>query len=283
MSLIIMFSVLVTLTLSVTVTCDDVRDKRILLSDPDYVQQELHQIQVKLQEYDALKTEVTSLQSEVSSLQSDVSFLQSKVIAQDSTINELLAKTSLLESSAEKRGVVYVRWGRKDCKGNGTELVYSGFAGGSYYGHTGAAAEYVCLPPEPMWGPRKHNPSYPTALMYGSEYEDPVLFGMPNHNEEVPCAVCRSSSFSTSIMIPARTTCYPGWEEAYTGNLASGSNDHAASSEYVCVDEHPQALMGGGTTDDNGKLFYQVRTRCGSLKCPPYENDRVISCVVCLK
>ncbi|XP_069138923.1 short-chain collagen C4-like [Argopecten irradians] len=256
MSLMIMFSVLVALTFSVTVICDDVRERRILLSDPDYIQQELHQIQVKLQEYDALKTEVTSLRS---------------------TVNELLAK------KAGEKGVVYVRWGRKDCRGNGTELVYSGFAGGSNYQHTGAAAEYVCLPPDPLWGPHKDISSYAPAFMFGAEYEDPDLFGMPNRNEEVPCAVCRSTSFSTSIMIPARTTCYPGWEEAYTGNLAGGYYDHAASSEYVCVDEHPQTLIGGGTTDDNGKLFYQVRTRCGSLKCPPYEEDKVLSCVVCLK
>lgn len=79
------------------------------------------------------------------------------------------------------------------------------------------------------------------------------------------------------------TQCYPGWDEAFHGNLASGYTAYAAASEFICVDENPQTLMGGGNTDDNGNVLYHVRTRCGSLKCPPYENDKVLSCAVGMK
>ncbi|OWF43403.1 short-chain collagen C4-like [Mizuhopecten yessoensis] len=241
------------------------RHRRILLSDPNYLQNELHEIQVKLQEYEVVKSQVDTLQSEVDTLKST-----------NQQLEQQLPKIAT-------RGTVYVRWGRTDCPGNGTELVYTGYAGGSWYDHYGAAAEYTCLPADPIWGPNKDIRSYYPALMYGAEYEDTLLFNVPNTYEDVPCAVCRSSTHSTSIMIPARTQCYSGWDKAYVGDLAGGYYDSKAATQYVCVDENAQALAGGGTTNDNGKVFHQVRTRCGSLKCPPYENDKALACVVCLK
>ncbi|OWF51109.1 hypothetical protein KP79_PYT16626 [Mizuhopecten yessoensis] len=109
-----------------------------------------------------------------------------------------------------------------------------------------------------------------TALMYGAEYNaenTATPFGLNSRNEEVPCAVCRSTSFVSSVMIPARTTCYSGWTKAYSGSLAAGNYGHKAASEYVCVDEHAQPLDGGADTNDNGKSFFAVRVQCGSLRC----------------
>ncbi|XP_033728136.1 short-chain collagen C4-like [Pecten maximus] len=189
--------------------------------------------------------------------------------------------TGLIQAGSN--GVVYVRWGRKDCPRNTTELVYSGYAGGSHYSNKGAAAEYVCLPPDPSWGPKQNIRAQQPGFMYGAEFEDNILFNVKDRNRDVPCAVCRSSNQSTSIMIPARVTCYPGWTEAYHGYLASGYYNQPAASQYVCVDQQPQTLLGGGSSNDDGKLFFQVRAKCGSLKCPPYEEDKVLSCVVCLK
>ncbi|OWF36158.1 hypothetical protein KP79_PYT26049 [Mizuhopecten yessoensis] len=214
------------------------RDKRILLSDPSYIQQELHDIQAKLQEYEQMKSEFVGLQTKSSSQAAEISTLKSQLA--------------------------------------------TGYTGGSYYDSTGAASNYVCLPPDPLWGPHKNLRSYQPAYMYGTEYEDPTLFGVNDYSEDAPCAVCRTSEHSTSVMIPARTECYAGWEKAYYGSLSANDANHKAASEYVCVDEHPQALT-GGSRNDNGKLFYQVRTVCGPLQCPPYEHDKVLSCVVCLK
>ncbi|OWF55151.1 hypothetical protein KP79_PYT14523 [Mizuhopecten yessoensis] len=140
----------------------------------------------------------------------------------------------------------------------------------------------VCLPTEPIWGPHKNIQPYNPAYMYGAEYEDALLFNMPNQDEDVPCAVCRSSFHSTSIMIPGRAQCYPDWVKAYRGVLSAGSVGSPSPTPYACVDENPQALTGGGITNSEGRLLYQVRTVCGSLQCPPFENDKVLSCV-CLK
>ncbi|OWF51559.1 uncharacterized protein LOC110448979 isoform X5 [Mizuhopecten yessoensis] len=204
---------------------------------------------------------------------------QEQIDKQQTSITSLHQK----QQTPTSKGVVYVRWGRMDCPGNTTELVYSGYAGGSHYSNKGAAAEYVCLPPDPSWGPKQNIRAQQPGLMYGAEYEDDILFNVKDRNRDVPCAVCRSSIQSTSIMIPARSTCYPGWDAAYHGYLASGYYNQPAASQYVCVDQEPQTLLGGGSSNDEGKLFFQVRAKCGSLKCPPYEDDKVLSCVVCMK
>ncbi|XP_069109606.1 short-chain collagen C4-like, partial [Argopecten irradians] len=177
----------------------------------------------------------------------------------------------------------YIRWGREDCSGNTTDLVYSGYVGGSHYNHNGAAVDFVCLPKDPSWGPKADVTVHAGSFMYGAEYQDPIIYNVPDLNRKVPCAVCRKSSHSTTIMIPARTKCYPGWKEAYHGYLSSGHYTHPAATQYVCVDENPQTVVGGADTNDDGILFYPVSTRCGSLKCPPYEDDKILSCVVCMK
>ena len=45
-------------------------------------------------------------------------------------------------------GVVYTRWGKTSCPNvTGTELVYAGRAGGSWFAHTGGGANYLCACP----------------------------------------------------------------------------------------------------------------------------------------
>ncbi|CAG2245608.1 unnamed protein product [Mytilus edulis] len=47
-------------------------------------------------------------------------------------------------------GAFYIRWGRKDCPVvNGTNLVYSGIAGGGAWKETGGGTNYLCLPHDP--------------------------------------------------------------------------------------------------------------------------------------
>ncbi|XP_033749074.1 short-chain collagen C4-like [Pecten maximus] len=245
--------------LVICVCCNDEREKRILLTDPNYVQQQMTHLQGELQ---TLQATVQSQTSEISSLKQQL--VQSKNVA----------------------GSTFVRWGRPDCPANLTELVYSGYAGGSWYGHSGAAAEHLCLPSDPEWLQTTVEPNDYTGRIYGAEYESDTghtLFGTNSRDEEVPCAVCRSTSFVSSVMIPARTTCYSGWTKAYGGSLSSGYYGHAAATQYVCVDEHAQPLVGGADRNDNGLLFVGVKALCGSLRCPPYKQDKYISCVVCMK
>eukprot|EP00105_Crassostrea_gigas_P001074 XP_011413096.2 PREDICTED: uncharacterized protein LOC105317973 [Crassostrea gigas] len=190
--------------------------------------------------------------------------------------NDMLAKYNTLLTKSNVGGI-FVRWGRKDCPGNNTELVYSGFAGGSYYSHTGATAEFVCLPRDPDLT-TKFSSGY--AYMYGSEY-DTTEFGHAD-GDDLPCSVCRSTMESSVLMIPGKSSCYDGWSMQYHGDLVAGKYSHSAATQFICLDEHPEALT-AGQDNHEGKLFYPVQASCGSLACPPYHNGKYLTCVVCTK
>lgn len=117
------------------------------------------------------------------------------------------------------------------------------------------------------------------GYMYGAEY-DSDTFG-PSDGDDVPCAVCRSLSPSV-LMIPGTNVCAPGWRMQYRGYLAAGYYDHAAASQYICLDESPETVI-NGHVNNNGKLILPVRASCGALECPPYEDGKYLTCVVCTK
>ena len=183
-------------------------------------------------------------------------------------------------------GATYIRWGKTTCPNTpGTELVYTGNAGGNFWSITGGGSEKVCLPPDPDYLPGTSglNTGIPSSPhMYGAEYE--YLAG-PNSNvnqHNVPCAVCFASSRAATLMIPAKTTCPPTWTREYYGYLTSERASHPARSVFSCVDNDPE-VIGATQANTNGALFYYVLTTCNGLTCPPYENERALSCVVCTK
>jgi hypothetical protein len=153
------------------------------------------------------------------------------------------------------------------------------------FSETGSASNAVCLPRDPLWG--KYDDTVTShATMYGAEFytynKDNLLLGEHIHHHDVQCAVCRSLSDSTAVMIPARNLCYPGWTMAYSGYLMAGYHLHAAASEYVCMDAHPEPEP-NTQQSEVGKFFYFVEGICGSLPCLPYVNGREFTCVVCTK
>ncbi|VDI47798.1 Hypothetical predicted protein [Mytilus galloprovincialis] len=109
------------------------------------------------------------------------------------------------------------------------------YVGGGIYSDSGAAAEYVCLPPDPNYV-KTSGGDY--GRMYGGEF-DSNFFSSNSDNEDVPCALCRTNRASSVIMIPGKNTCHSGWKVEYHGYLASGFHNHAAASAYVCVDINP--------------------------------------------
>ena len=52
------------------------------------------------------------------------------------------------------------------------------------------------------------------------------------------------------------------------------------TSTFICVDGAPEVRPGGGL-DHNGATLFLVSIHCGSLPCPPYEQGRELTCVVC--
>ncbi|KAL3848615.1 hypothetical protein ACJMK2_019463 [Sinanodonta woodiana] len=183
-------------------------------------------------------------------------------------------------------GAVYTRWGRTTCPDDVyTEMVYSGISGGSYYDHTGAAVNTLCLPHEPIWGTYTDGLEN-QAFIYGAEYHDHTLFKLTNaeallyHN--MPCAVCRSTLRTSTFMLPARNRCFGDWHVEYHGYLMTGHNAQKASTDYICVDQAPEADPSGFRTE-HGRLLYRVESICGSLPCPQYMQGRELTCAVCSK
>ncbi len=167
------------------------------------------------------------------------------------------------------------RWGSTSCRKN-----LAGRAGGSYYGHHGGGSNYLCMPNEPQWlsyrpGIQGHSP------IYGVEYEGNIKRNSFNHN--APCAVCYVPDKTTSIMIPARTSCPSGWTREYYGYLMSAHRDSAHyRTEFVCVDLNMDRVS-GTSANTHGAVFYHSEASCNGMPCGPYYPDRELTCAVCTK
>ena len=177
-------------------------------------------------------------------------------------------------------GATYIRWGKNSCPGiAGTELVYSGIAGGSWYNQDGGGTNFLCLPKDP---------EYSTTLSYfpgrqdhssihGAEYQFPR---QGTHDHNVPCAVCRVSTRPTVVMIPAKASCLSNWTREYYGYLMSEDKVHRRST-FECVDKAMESLPGSKGNMD-GALFHHTEATCSTgLPCPPYNNNLELNCAVC--
>ena len=202
---------------------------------------------------------------------------------------EHIAKINKFSADKEAQtdiGTVYTRWGRTACPGNGSAVVYSGYAAGGHYSHTGASPNMLCLPQDPVWGKYVDSDNV-GGKVYGVEYEldsgrDQSIIGKSLHQQDVPCVVCDVRRRTRKIMIPGRTTCYDGWTREYWGYLMTNHYRHAAQADYHCIDADPE-ILAGGHRNQNGYLLYLVEVQCEALKCPPYIKGRELSCAVCTK
>ena len=177
--------------------------------------------------------------------------------------------------------VTYTRWGKSSCpNATGAELVYAGKAGGTYYSTQGGGAEKLCLPEDPNYLDDTTGYSV-DSLIHGAEYQFP---SGPNRNlyqYNVPCAVCYVSTRGATIMVPAKTECPSSWTREYYGYLTTQAGTNQRSS-FNCIDVDPEGIA-GTSGNINGALFFYTATRCNGLDCPPYEDDRILSCAVCTK
>ena len=178
-------------------------------------------------------------------------------------------------------GLTYTRWGKSSCPtATGAQLVYAGRAGGTNFNARGGAAEKVCLPEDPNYLDSTSGISV-ESVIHGAEY----TFGHgPNrnvHDFNVPCAVCYVSTRGATIMVPAKTECPSSWTREYYGYLTTASDLHQRSS-FNCIDVDAETIAGTGANTD-GALFYYTASTCNGLDCPPYENNRILSCAVCTK
>ena len=159
-----------------------------------------HSKRVLLHSSDDILRLVTTHSTEIQKLQTDVGTLKSDLPKGES-------------------GSTYVRWGRNNCSGNGTELVYSGYAAGADWRTSGGAANYICLSQDPLWG-HYSNAHDASATVFGGEYQfegvasrigndTTAYFHKSIRDDNAPCSVCWTRR-STVIMIPGRNQCYGG-------------------------------------------------------------------------
>ncbi len=133
------------------------------------------------------------------------------------------------------------------------------------------------MPPDPQYTLHYRSGFQLHGLLFGAEYEAP-LQGTENHG--VPCAVCLAASRETMLMIPAKTTCPTSWTTEYTGYLMTEHYRHKRSM-YECVDKSQESVP-GTFANTNGARFYHVEVDCGfGLQCPPYVEQKELTCVVC--
>ena len=183
-------------------------------------------------------------------------------------------------------GVTYTRWGKTTCPtSTGAELVYSGRIGATRHNIEGGSAEKLCLPDDPDYIPETADVTVTLpSRIYGVEYEFFVgpLANATEHN--APCAICFVPTRASVIMIPAKTVCPSSWTREYYGYLTTelDSDTHHRSS-FTCLDNSAEEIPGTRPNTGSAALLYYTISTCHGLSCPPYENDRIVSCVVCTK
>ena len=179
-------------------------------------------------------------------------------------------------------GVVYNRWGRTSCPSDqGTELIYSGRAGGTHFHHHGGAANLLCLPNDPEYSTYGSGVTNYVPLR-GAQYQ--AVSGQPCHSvnsHNIPCAVCYASTRDTVLMIPAKLTCPTHWTTEYTGYIMATRGSNNGRTLFECIDRQPQSVPGLNGYDSDNALYYHVEATCDSLFCPPYDTQKEVTCVVC--
>ena len=141
-------------------------------------------------------------------------------------------------------GIIYTRWGKSTCSNiYGTEMLYSGIAGGSHIYHEGGGGNYLCMPKDPEYV----LPSIPgvqgQAYIFGGEYWQP-LGGHSYHN--IPCAVCVVTTRAAKVMIPAKANCPASWTREYRGYIMTTYHAQGRGrGRFECVDEDQLRIFSG--------------------------------------
>lgn len=187
---------------------------------------------------------------------------------------------------ANRGGTTYIRWGRTTCNDvEGTELLYSGFAAGSFFNEAGGGSNHLCLTNTPDTGPLPVEATLDPGRdhVYGAEYET-LTSPLPSLREldqmNVPCAACYAAQRSAKIMIPGTINCPSSWTREYYGYIMT---ERAQSrNSYECMDTNAEAIPNSGLNAD-GALFFFSEIMCNNIYCPPYTNGIELVCVVCTK
>ena len=109
----------------------------------------------------------------------------------------------------------------------------------------GSPANMLCLPPDPQY----YSPSSSgSQFIYGVEYET-MISGVNNHarDRNMPCALCKVTGRSTTVMIPSYYEYPVGWRREYNGYIITGGHNHEGSTMYDFIDKGLEQIPGSGS------------------------------------
>ena len=181
-------------------------------------------------------------------------------------------------------GVTYIRWGRTVCP-QGTGLVYSGVAAGTKWDTKGGTSDTLCLAGNPQYKAGDAS-SFTASWLSGVRYYASGTSSTPlshRYRTYLPCALCYTTTKSTSFMLPGRYTCPSGWNAEYTGYIMTEYtyNNRGGRRDTICVDQDAEEASTKGSA--HPATLYLMQVTCIGLDCPPFDSQKPLTCVVCSK
>ena len=188
------------------------------------------------------------------------------------------------KGDAGSSGVTYIRWGRTVCP-QGTSLVYTGVAAGTKDVTKGGTSDTLCLAGNPQYKSGDASSSR-VAQLSGVRNE---VTGSPapplqnRHGTYLPCALCYTTTKSTSFMLPGRYACPSGWSMEYSGYIMTEwtTGNRGGRKDTICVDQDAEAASTKGS--GHPALLYLMQATCIGLNCPPFNSQKPLTCAVCSK
>lgn len=106
----------------------------------------------------------------------------------------------------------------------------------------------------------------------------------PMSDKTFACAHCKLTSRASVLVKMAAKSCPDNWVKEYEGYvMAPGKSSE--KGEFICIDKDMQEPNGsvsfGNSIDSQWQQVREVTAICGALPCGPYEESKIIPCVVC--
>ena len=208
-------------------------------------------------------------------------------------IMAVINRSSINQTNAslqQSRHITYIHWGHLECPPTpGTTKLYEGFAAGTYATNETPTPSSLCLPTNYRYVNYKKDSQYGNTKVYMVHELQYNTFIPGQNGKQVACAVCKTTSRSTILMMPATDRCYNttptdnSWTKEYDGYLMQASG---AGSDYYCVDYdmhwhyESQRLY---ESQHNAEISVLSHVVAGEdlPRVNGYDPQKVLSCAVC--
>ena len=188
------------------------------------------------------------------------------------------------KGDAGSGGVTYIRWGRTVCP-QGTSLVYTGVAAGTKYDTEGGTSDTLCLAGNPQYksGPLSSSNAAQLSGVRNEVFGSPATPLRNRLYTYLPCALCYTTTKSTSFVLPGRYTCPSGWSAEYSGYIMTEwtGNNRGGRRDTICVDQDAEAAATKGSA--HASMLFLMQVTCVGLDCPPFNSQKPLTCAVCSK